>query len=102
MMKIEKDEIDKIKKELKSIFSSFINDPDNEEIQNNAIKIYKKYSGLLSYAEHSSDKLVPEHILNAIGNVSRLYEYGLYEDNHPEFSKEKILEKAKSVLKSLE
>lgn len=95
-------EINKIKKELFLVFSSFIKNPEDEKIKEKAIEIDKKYSGLLSYVEHSSKEIAPEFIINALGAVSLIYEFGLYDDSHEAFSKIKIKEIAKEILKTLE
>jgi len=100
-MKMENKELERIKKELLFIYSSFLVNPENKDIKEKAKKIDEDYSGLLSYSQHASKEILPKHVLDAIGNISLIYEYGLYDENHPAFSKEKIKKRIEEIIKTL-
>lgn len=100
-MRSESKKLEKIRKELFIVFSSFIDNPENEEIKEKAKKMDEEYSGALSYARHSSKEIFPPFIIEAMGNISLIYEYGLYGEDHPAFSNEKIKEKVKEIIEKL-
>ena len=98
---MENKKVEDIKKELFFIFSSFLDNPKNKEIKEKARKMDEKYSGLLSYSQHASKEVLPKYLLNAIGNISLIYEYGIYDEDHPAFSNEKIKKRIEELMKTL-
>jgi hypothetical protein len=95
------EEINKIKSELFSLFSFFLVNPNYEENKTKAMELEKKYSGLISYSNHSSNELLSEDLLKALGSISLVYEYGIYDESHPVFSKSKIKERIKNIMITL-
>ncbi|MCC7574913.1 hypothetical protein KO361_04950 [Candidatus Woesearchaeota archaeon] len=98
---MEDKEIMDLKKELILVFSSFINNPNSDEIKEKAKKIDEQYSGLLSYSQLSSNEILSKIMLEALGNVSLICEYGMYDEDHIAFSKKKIESRIKKILKTL-
>jgi GTP cyclohydrolase I len=91
----------KIKKELIALFYLFLENPDDTSVKERAEKVSEKYSGLISYSEHSSKEIVSKNIKNALNSVEDITQYGLFEDDHPAFSKEKIINNIKEQLRKL-
>lgn len=90
-----------IKKELHKLYDSFVANPNDEELKTKAITLEKTYSGLIAYADLASKEIIPKNIYEALINVTSIYQYGMFDDNHPAFSKEKIMTKAKEILQKL-
>ena len=89
----------KMRKELIRIYQKFLNESSREEAINESIAYDRRYGGLAS--EHY-EKYVSADILDAIGGLSTIYQYGLYDDSHEAFSNEKILSAAKKILEELQ
>ena len=89
-----------IKEELFSFYSSFIQNP--KELRKKALSLQEKYDGLLSYSEHAAKELISSELKQALEGLSTVEQYGMFEDNHPAFSNEKILEQANKIKKTLQ
>jgi hypothetical protein len=100
-MKIEKRDQEKIKRELVALFSLFLENPENITLRKKAELLEKEYTGLISHADHASEEIVPKELLQALSSIGLVAEYGMYEDSHPAFSREKILKKARKHIKEL-
>jgi len=83
-----------LKEKLLKIYEAFIKSPKDKSIHMNAIDYDRKYGGLEGYDS------ISEATKRAIGFLSFFCQYGEY-DNNSELSKEKIIGRAKKILKDL-
>ena len=86
----------KIRKELVLLYESFLSEPGNGITEGELIRFDRDYGGLSSYNDCLKDCPIPNDIVNALGYLSAIYQYGwgLHND------KELIVE-AKIILKDL-
>ena len=91
----------KMKKELIELYENFLKTPEDKSIQKKAIKYDRDFGGLQVYNDYLKSQPVPKEIETALGGLSTIYQYGLWEDNHEAFSDEKIVKEAKKILEEL-
>jgi flagellin-specific chaperone FliS len=84
----------KLRKNLVSIYESFIKNPEDTNVHKEAIRYDRAYGSLEGYDSISKE------IKGAISMLSFLNQFGSHNDDS-ELSKEKILGKAKKILEEL-
>ncbi len=65
-----------LKQLLLEIHTDFIVDPNNKQVQKKAIMYDSKYGALTAYNNIFSSFSIPKQIVNAIGNLPLMYQYG--------------------------
>ena len=91
-----------LKKKLSKVYEAFLKNPKDKIIHKRAINYDRKYGSIGEYnGEYGSPVIIlSEKTKKAIGFLSFLCQYGVYDDDS-ELSKEKIFGKAKKILEDL-
>jgi len=93
----------RMRQELIEIYEKFLENPGDESIQKKIIEYDRNFGGLQVYNDYLKSRPVPKDIEVALGGLSMIYQYGLWEDDkeHEAFSDEKIVSEAKKILEEL-
>ena len=98
MMKIDQDQV---REELLTLFRLFLKNPDRNSCKVEAKLLSQKYTGLISYSKHSVKEVVSQELLDALNSVDDIVQYGAFDDNHPAFSKAKIMQNITRIVNGL-
>ncbi len=89
----------KMIKELIKLYEDFLDNPKDDQVISRLIAYDRIYGGL---ATDHYQKYISPVLFNAIGALSSIFQYGIWNDeDHEAFSNEKLISVAKETLKEL-
>ena len=90
----------RMRRELIEIYKKFLENPKDEILNKKIIAYELKYGGLSVYNDYLKSQPVPKDIETALGGLSTIYQYGLWEMNTKLFQMKRLLKKPKKFLKN--
>lgn len=91
----------KMRKELISLYEKFVNDLDNPKIKEEFMIYGSEFGGLTAYNDYLKSPPVPKDIQFALCGIDMVLEYGWFESRDKIYTKEKIFNEVKKILKDL-